>query len=142
MTVDATILPLEEKIEKKYIYVEAVHNYLIPMSKDGKCNIEFYKKIPLDDTSYACVLQKDIITRRGKKLSLFNKKSVFFTQTLMKDPKEYYIILLTRSSAFEFYHNVSKIIKDKGFDVGWYPLLEEEPIKFTSRGGRSIGAQN
>ncbi len=141
MSVDGVLLPLEEKSDKEFRYLELVGSNVIPVgAKDGGCDTKVYKVIELSSSGYACVVPNDILQKKRSEFSIYSKRSMFNKLLEQTSPDEVYLVLLTRPSSFQIYHDVARKAKSAGFEIGWTPFDEDKPLTF-SPNGRRIGTQ-
>ena len=135
-------MPIERQLSKNIFYVELVKNYAVPIGLGGKCDPEIYRIIKAGFRAKMCVASHEMLKKYPDEFNIYNRNSRINNQLNKLSAYEVYFVLLVRPSAFGLYHEVAHRIKEAGFDVGWYPIKENNKITFvTSYGGGKIGAQ-
>lgn len=140
MMVNGIILPIEKKLKDNYYYLECTGNNISPVGMAGECDEDYYKIIKLD-YGHMCIFKEDLLKNNAENFNFYNKNSVFYDTLKEVNSSDTYLIFLVRQSAFDYYHEITKIARNYDFNVGWYPLREEEPLIF-SMYGREIGSQD
>ncbi len=51
------------------------------------------------------------------------------------DPEKHWVFIIARENSFECLRAVRKILHERGFQVGWTPQANDEPLRFSSGGG-------
>ncbi len=138
MMVEGMIIPIEKQVKKDFFYLEVVDHYIIPITADH--GYTKYYKIIKKDYGEICVQKKNLLIKKGEKFNFYNKKSIYYHILKKLNPSDYYLVFLVRPSGFNYYHEFVKVAKMHNFEVGWYPYMEQEPLKF-SKFGRTIGVQ-
>ena len=140
MMVEGIIVPMERNLAQDYYYLELVEHFVIPLGLGGECDEKYYKSIKTD-FGHICVAYADLFKKTPEKFNFYNKNSIYYKTLKELNPSTTYPVFLVRPSAFDYYHEVTKVAKENHFKVGWYPLKEEEPLAFSVY-GRKIGPQD
>lgn len=142
LTVQGVLLPIEKQVSKKAFYIELVKNHTIPIGLGGKCDPEIYETIKAGFRADMCVARPGVLNKNPDEFNIYNRHSKINNHLNKLSSDKVYLVLLVRPSAFGLYHEVAHKTKEAGFDVGWFPIKEDNKITFVAGyGGTTIGAQ-
>ncbi len=87
------------------------------------------------------LLYEPLAENQGEtKEELRSKESEFKQMLAELNPKTDYLAFIVRPDSFAAFRSARKVAWEQGFDVGWEPYQQDNPLVFGS-GGRSIGVQ-
>ncbi len=122
--------PVTQITDKQSVYFECVDDRLIPVTYDSS---RYYRPIFSAHKKVLIPIAKNLgesrheISREGSKFKRFLKDM---------DPDTQFVALFVRPDGYDAFRVARNIAWELGFDVGWIPKPQYEPIIFSPFGER------
>jgi hypothetical protein len=109
--------------------------------KNFRPKTSHYQVKLVDPKSYAWQYEP-IKNAQGDSVASLAQKNSEFSKVLAKfNPQKDYLAFIVRPDSFEAFRQARQLAWQQGFNVGWEPQNPDDPIGFSSSGGRDIGIQ-